>query len=195
MSDKQFISIIFKEEQPKYISNTLIDFMKNFLGVNLEYSSNNNIINIIFDYNEEIDFLDIINLITSELYLSCRIYVSGKINDSLVLSEYVSYINRNKKLFDGFSDLIINEDFLVIHNLYGEIIRKNILKQYVNDYQMLDVIKEFLDSNMNISKAANRLFMHRNTVMNKIDKFIDVTGYDIKQFNKAFVIYHLLIND
>lgn len=195
MSDKQFISIIFKEEQPKYISNTLIDFMKNFLGVNLEYSSNNNITNVIFDYNEEIDFLDIINLITSELYLSCRMYVSGKINDSLVLSEYISYINRNKKLFDGFSDLIIDEDFLVIHNLYGEIIRKNILKQYVNDYQMLDVIKEFLDSNMNISKAANRLFMHRNTVMNKIDKFIDVTGYDIKQFNKAFVIYHLLIND
>lgn len=195
MSDKQFISIIFKEEQPTYISNTLIDFIKSLLGFNLEYRIDNNIINVVFDYNEEIDFLDIINLITSELYLSCRIFVSGRISDHSILSSYVNYINANKELLNGFSELIVDEDLLVIHNLCGDIIKKNILKQYANDYQMLEVIKEFLDSNMNISKAANRLYMHRNTVMNKIDKFINVTGYDIKQFNKAFVIYHLLIND
>ena len=57
---------------------------------------------------------------------------------------------------------------------------------------MLEVVKKYLDCNMNISQAANSLYMHRNTVMNKIDKFIDVTGYDIKKFRNAFIIYKYL---
>ena len=56
--------------------------------------------------------------------------------------------------------------------MVSNVVVKNILKEYYDDYQMKNVIKTYLDCNMNISKAASKLFMHRNTVMNKIDKFI-----------------------
>ena len=76
--------------------------------------------------------------------------------------------------------------------MISNIIVKNILKEYYEDYQMKEVIKTYLDCNMNISQAANKLYMHRNTVMNKIDKFITNTGYDIKKFKNAFIIYHII---
>ena len=61
-----------------------------------------------------------------------------------------------------------------------------------NDYEMKTIVKTYLECNMNISKASNVLYMHRNTLMYKIDNFINETGFDIKKFKDAYIIYHIL---
>ena len=80
---------------------------------------------------------------------------------------------------------------LVLNGIYGNL-DNVVLGKYKNDPTTIEVLKCFLENNMNTSKTANSIYMHRNTLINKLDKFVQNTGYDIKKFNDAFIIYHLI---
>ena len=124
--------------------------------------------------------------------MTATLFESGVLYNGINKNEYTKYIIDNKNKLLETNKLYFTEADLVKSKLVSPIVVKNILKEFYDDYQMKEVIKAYLDSNMNISKAANRLYMHRNTVMNKIDKFINNTGYDIKKFKNAFIIYHII---
>ncbi|PRO64652.1 PucR family transcriptional regulator [Alkalicoccus urumqiensis] len=58
--------------------------------------------------------------------------------------------------------------------------------------ELLRSVEMFLLCGMNISMAAKRLFMHRNTMQYRVEKFIERTSIDIKQFQNAACVYLLL---
>ncbi|MBB5173263.1 PucR family transcriptional regulator [Texcoconibacillus texcoconensis] len=62
-----------------------------------------------------------------------------------------------------------------------------------NDYNLLQTVKTFLDCNMNISSAAKSLYMHRNSLQYRIDKFIERTNIDIKKFHNAAAVYVIMM--
>ena len=70
--------------------------------------------------------------------------------------------------------------------------KKNVLKDVYYDHELINIIRVFLECNMNTSKAADVLYMHRNTLINKLDKFIEITGYDIRYFRDAVIIYSII---
>jgi sugar diacid utilization regulator len=41
--------------------------------------------------------------------------------------------------------------------------------------------------------ASKELFIHRNTLMMRLEKFNDATGFDMKSFKDGFLMYHLFI--
>ena len=45
---------------------------------------------------------------------------------------------------------------------------------------------------MNTLKSSKELFMHRNTLINQIEKFKEVTNFDPKEFQDAYVLYSLI---
>jgi len=57
---------------------------------------------------------------------------------------------------------------------------------------LIAVVKCYLEQSSNVSNVAKAMYMHRNTVMNKIDRFIEITGLDIRQFDEAVVTYMLI---
>ncbi|WP_027409889.1 PucR family transcriptional regulator [Anoxybacteroides tepidamans] len=57
------------------------------------------------------------------------------------------------------------------------------------DTELLEVVKIFLQCNLNVSLAAKKLYMHRNSLQYRIDKFIEKTGIDIKHFKGAAAVY------
>ena len=67
-----------------------------------------------------------------------------------------------------------------------------IFRSYANDRNMLNTIKVYLESNQNMSQAAKRLYIHRNTMIQRIDKFVEKTGFDIKNFVAGSIIYYFL---
>jgi DNA-binding PucR family transcriptional regulator len=71
--------------------------------------------------------------------------------------------------------------------------KKFILGKFHDQHYMLETIKTYLESNQNMMTASKELFIHRNTLMMRLEKFKDVTGFDVKTFYDGFLIYHLLI--
>ena len=188
---KKFVSIFFKDNLDNTNIHMLTDFFKGLVGANLEERVNENVISYIFDDGLNINFEEIILGINADFYLSLKLYESQSFSDFKFIYQYLDMVESLK--VNTISEDYFTDDELVIKNLGNiDLIKARILQKFVNDYSMLEVIKAYLDSNMNTTQAANNLFMHRNTVMNKIEKFIEVTGYDIRKFKKAFVIYHLI---
>jgi hypothetical protein len=190
--NKKFISIIFKSKPKESEINLLIDFLKGLLGSYIEPSMNENILTVVFEPVEDLSFEEIINGLNNDFYITTSLFESGVIYDSVNVNDYIEYIaSISNKILES-NNYYVDENLIVKLNLCNDIIEKNIFRSYYKDEEMLEVVRAYLDSNMNISKAANMLYMHRNTVMNKIDKFIAVTGYDIKKFSNAFIIYRFL---
>ena len=64
--------------------------------------------------------------------------------------------------------------------------------------ELLETAEEFLNSNLNVSEAARKLYLHRNTMIYRLDKIERATGLNIRSFSDAVsfriltLIYHLL---
>ncbi|MGM0837755.1 MAG: PucR family transcriptional regulator [Bacillota bacterium] len=61
------------------------------------------------------------------------------------------------------------------------------------DQELLQSIKVYIENNLNVSLTAKKLFMHRNSLQYRIDKFSERTGIDIKNFQGALAAYLALI--
>ncbi|WP_144611052.1 CdaR family transcriptional regulator [Bacillus cereus] len=64
-----------------------------------------------------------------------------------------------------------------------------LLAHISNDKELIDSIKVFFQCNLNVSLAAKQLYLHRNTLQYRIDKFIEKTGINIKTFEGAVAVY------
>ena len=53
-------------------------------------------------------------------------------------------------------------------------------------------MKCYLEKGFNITTGAKAMHMHRNTFMNKLDRFIEMTGLDVKNFDEAVIAYLLI---
>lgn len=51
-----------------------------------------------------------------------------------------------------------------------------------NGPELLSSLRAFLDNNMNISEASKALYIHRNTLLYRMDKFKKLTGLDAANF-------------
>ena len=68
---------------------------------------------------------------------------------------------------------------------YLDILAPKEAKQVFSDEDMLSTAEEFLDSSLNVSETSRKLFMHRNTLMYRLDKIEKLTGLNIKNFPDA----------
>ncbi|WP_456276059.1 PucR family transcriptional regulator [Bacillus sp. AK128] len=71
------------------------------------------------------------------------------------------------------------------------------ITQLLKDIPPTDIqsIKLYIENGLNISLAAKKLFMHRNSLQYRVDKFIEKTAVDIKSFEGALVIYLAILSE
>ena len=67
-------------------------------------------------------------------------------------------------------------------------------KKIFDDGGMMQTIEVFLASGMNISRTARILYMHRNTLIYKLNAIRKLTGLDLREFDMAatFKLLHTL---
>ncbi len=81
---------------------------------------------------------------------------------------------------------------------YMEQFRIGDAAEIFEDEDMTNTAEEFLESSLNISETSRKLFMHRNTLMYRLDKIERVTGLNIRKFSDAVtfrvitILYKLL---
>lgn len=59
----------------------------------------------------------------------------------------------------------------------------------IDDQELANTIIKYIENQSNATLTAKQLFMHRNSLQYRIDKFIEKTGIDIKTFHGAFFAY------
>jgi DNA-binding PucR family transcriptional regulator len=68
-------------------------------------------------------------------------------------------------------------------------VNQEILDIFTDDPEMFSTIKLFLENNLNASMTAKKLYIHRNTLQYRIDKFTEKTGIGLKDFYGAFTVF------
>ncbi len=58
-------------------------------------------------------------------------------------------------------------------------------KEVFEDEEMLATAEAFLQSSLNVSETSRNLYMHRNTLLYRLDKIEKATGLNIRQFSDA----------
>lgn len=66
-----------------------------------------------------------------------------------------------------------------------EIFKKDGLE--VLDDETLQTIDKFFENNLNVSETSRQLFVHRNTLVYRLDKIERLTGLDLRKFDDAVV--------
>lgn len=61
------------------------------------------------------------------------------------------------------------------------------------DLEMLTTLEQFLALDCNVSETAKRLFIHRNTLLYRLDKFKQETGLEVRNFRHAVLVYIALL--
>ena len=55
------------------------------------------------------------------------------------------------------------------------------------DQETILTIQKFFDNSLNISETSRKLFIHRNTLVYRLDKIQKLTGLDLRQFDDAII--------
>jgi carbohydrate diacid regulator len=55
------------------------------------------------------------------------------------------------------------------------------------DKETLFTIQKFFENNLNVSETSRKLFVHRNTLVYRLEKIKKITGLDLREFDHAIV--------
>jgi len=55
------------------------------------------------------------------------------------------------------------------------------------DAETLHTIQKFFENNLNVSETARQLYVHRNTLVYRLDKIKKITGLDLREFDDAII--------
>lgn len=67
----------------------------------------------------------------------------------------------------------------------NEVFKKNPIETLDDD--TLETINKFFENNLNVSETSRKLYVHRNTLVYRLEKIKKLTGLDLREFDHAIV--------
>ena len=67
----------------------------------------------------------------------------------------------------------------------NEVFKKNPIETL--DEDTLETINKFFENNLNVSETSRKLYVHRNTLVYRLEKIKKLTGLDLREFDHAIV--------
>lgn len=77
-------------------------------------------------------------------------------------------------------------------NMFMEEILGN-MSLYVIDEEIMSTVLKFFENNLNISETSRNLYIHRNTLVYRLDKLQKITNLDMRNFEDAVLFKVLLM--
>lgn len=161
------------------------------------------IVEYITNEEDEIEGNSLVEAIMTDFYVKIAIYHGSlfiNLADAKGVYEWEqAAFSLSKKVLPNLT--VVKKEQLIpflLTSEASEMTKKMLLQtihHFKDDKELLKTIKVFFESNLNTTLAAKKLFMHRNSLQYRIDKFIERTGIDIKQFQQAAAIYMLIALD
>ena len=85
----------------------------------------------------------------------------------------------------GIGRLIYQLPTTLCEMFLSEVFKKNSLEAL--DQETLYTINKFFENNLNVSETSRKLFVHRNTLVYRLEKIKKITGLDLREFDHAIV--------
>ncbi len=130
--------------------------------------------------------------------IDVKVGVSEVVNNLLEINNaYVQATTalRLARLYSAKESVHTYKDYILVKMLedipkfklseYLSVLEKEGAKAIFNDADMLTTAEAFLNNDLNVSLTSRELYMHRNTLIYRIDKIERETGLDIKKFSDA----------
>ncbi|MBP5209884.1 MAG: helix-turn-helix domain-containing protein [Clostridia bacterium] len=112
----------------------------------------------------------------SRAYKEARIALEvGKVFDNE--KAYVSYENL------GIGRLVYQLPTTLCEIFLAEVFKKGSLDSL--DHETLATVQSFFENNLNVSETSRKLFVHRNTLVYRLEKIRKLTGLDLRGFEDA----------
>ena len=100
------------------------------------------------------------------------------------------------KVFDADKTIINYESLGICRLIYqlpttlceiflSEVFKKNPIEAL--DQETLYTIDKFFENSLNVSETSRKLFVHRNTLVYRLEKIKKITGLDLREFDHAIV--------
>ena len=83
----------------------------------------------------------------------------------------------------GIGRLIYQLPTILCQMFLQEVFKKNPIDAL--DQETLLTIHKFFENNLNVSETARKLFVHRNTLVYRLEKIKKLTGLDLREFDDA----------
>ncbi|MBY0121830.1 CdaR family transcriptional regulator [Bacillus sp. S/N-304-OC-R1] len=143
-------------------------------------------------------FLSLSQTLESDFFIKAYFY-SGKIQP--LSKEWPAKIKEAQGFFEQAIKLIPSQvfhtferslPFILSHQMPKKIrnwLQSEILKKIADEPELLMTVKRFLENNSNVTLTAKELYIHRNTLQYRLDKFAQKTGVNFKDFNSTITVY------
>lgn len=197
--NKQYMLLSCKE------ASNLYSLLSNICPNDYVIRINESIIVIIGDYKDEDRLSSIYDTIKSEIYMEIPIVVKNNIRSYQMLKSIFllcrENITRLSNRIDGRMIYIMEKDLFrfILLNSRREYLNSIIdvesygFEDILSNRELYHTIEIFMDANLNISEAARQLFVHRNTLIYRLNKINKITGLDIRNLEEAIACKALMV--
>ncbi|OZU87905.1 hypothetical protein CIL03_14480 [Virgibacillus indicus] len=153
--------------------------------------------------DEGISYEQIIDVLMSDLYVKINFFVGPFFNEQENIKQHYELIITTAPIVFSYSDKPVISYIDAVPSMLidrtepafrNELIRV-ILGDLALDEELLHTIQTFMQCNLNISVTAKELYMHRNSLHYRLDKFNEKTGIDVRQFHEAMTVYLALLSN
>ena len=123
-------------------------------------------------------------------------YLAGKNSNNGIQAKEESGLKAAKKHESHFSKLEKSLLSCLSLDQQAVIFEKFLTPEIISvlqDKELVDCINAFFKNNLNISETSRNAFLHRNTLLYRIEKISRVTKLNIRNFDDAMTFKMLLI--
>lgn len=161
-----------------------------------ESETNGILIEELTPLHEQINYEQIIDILIADLSVQIKFYI-GELKDDInnLPSYYTTLIEVGNTIFHMTSNKVINYvesiPYLILHQIdqdTKDLLISNVLQKFNRDEEMLHTLEMFFQHNLNVSETSKKMYMHRNSIQYRIDKFINETGFNIQKFDHAITV-------
>ena len=85
----------------------------------------------------------------------------------------------------GIARLIYQLPTTLCESFLREVFKRGSIQSL--DQETLFTIQKFFENNLNVSETSRKLFVHRNTLVYRLEKIKRITGLDLREFDHAII--------
>ena len=207
--DVEVLRALFLVRIPSEADSAAYDVLRRLFPVsekNYVINISENSIVVVKEYKDEVEISEledvaksIVETINSEAMVKANVGISSLCSDvgelGMCFKEAqvaldVGNVFEKEKCIVSYDNLGIGRLIYQLPTTLCELFLKEVLKKGSIDSldeETVLTIQKFFENDLNVSETSRQLFVHRNTLVYRLDKIYKITGLDLRKFDQAIV--------